>query len=485
MGVLPWTSRLQSVETERQGDACLDCGCIGPREGEIPDSDFDLGSAAEVVQGAGTGEAPGVSTVVWGEPGAVVLPAIEAGILEPGGWRQTISSLSNSDFRFVTLSMILMTCGYGMQMVAVGYLTYDLTSSPLKLGIVESGFAPGLLLLSLFGGAIADRWDRKRIIMIGQLVGAAGSLLIAIVVAIGGIGWGHLLMLSVFDGIWFAFVWPARQAMIPQIVGRESVTNAYALNGAAMSGSFLIAPAVAGWMYGLLGPEGVFFTNAALGVLAGLAISPLPRLSILPSESKTSTLKDISRGLAYIWRTRLLLILLLIAAAMTLFVMPLHPLLPILIVDIYLRGPESMGFMLSMGGAGSLIGACFIASFAAGRRGRLLLLMICASGAGLMLIALVPLYFAAVGFMVLIGFGESGNFSLHQAIVMDQVDENFRGRVMGVLTLNMALIPLGVLPASLIAQYFGGQVAVGILATLVLATALIIFATQRRVWEIR
>ena len=109
------------------------------------------------MQTSGTGEAPGIPTVAWAEPGAVAQPAIEVGIPESGGWRQTLSSLSNRNFRFVSLSLIFMTCAYGMQMVAVGYLTYDLTSSPFILGTVESGIAPGMLFLSLFGGAVADR----------------------------------------------------------------------------------------------------------------------------------------------------------------------------------------------------------------------------------------------------------------------------------------------------------------------------------------
>ena len=438
-----------------------------------------------IVPASGTVEPPGVSTAASEERPAAAQSDIGAGIAELGGWRQTLSSLSNRNFRFVSLSMLFMTCAYGMQMVALGYLTYDLTSSPFILGIVESGIAPGMLLLSLFGGAIADRWDRRRIIMVGQGIGATGSLVVAVVVAMGGIHWVHLLTLSVFDGIWFSFVWPARQAMIPQIVGRGRVTNAFALNSAAISASFLISPGIAGWIYGSVGPEGVFFTNAALGVIAGLTIGLVSRVRASPRESKTSTLRDVGSGLAYIRRTRLVLILLLIAAAMTLFAMPLHHLLPVLIVDIYHRGPESLGFMLSMGGAGSLIGAVFMASFGAGRRGKLLLLVIFVSGAGLMLIALVPVYYAAVGFMVLLGIGEGGNFAVHQAIIMERVEEEFRGRVMGVMTLNFALIPVGVLPASLIAQYFGGQVAAGVLASLVLATGALIFATQRSVWAIR
>ena len=404
---------------------------------------------------------------------------------ESRGWRRTLSSLSSRDFRFLWLSMIFMMSAWGMQMVAVSYLAYDLTSSPLKLGIVQSGYAPSLLLLSLFGGAIADRWDRKRIIIVGQVIVATVSLLIAIVVVTGHITWVHLLLLSVFEGAWFSFIWPARQAMIPEIVGRERLTNAIALNGAAMSATFLIVPALSGTIYGLVGPEGVFFTDVGLGVMAALMMLYVPNARSSTAESRASTLSDIWGGLAYIWRTRLVLTLLVIGAAITLFAMPLRQLLPILIVDTYHRGPESMGFMLSMSGAGALIAAVLIASQGVGRRGRLLLLATFVSGAGLMLIALVPVYFAAVGFMALMGFGDSGNFTLFQAILMDRVEDEFRGRVMSVWILNYSLVPLGVLPASLIAQYFGGQVAAGVLATFVLAIGLVVLATQRRVWQIR
>ena len=406
-------------------------------------------------------------------------------VSEPRGWRQTLSSLSNRDFRFLLLSTVFMMSAWGMQMVVVSYLAYDLTSSPFKLGIVQSGYAPSLLACSLFGGAIADRWNRKRIIMVGQGIAATASLLVAIVVITGQINWVHLLMLSVFEGAWFSFIWPARQSIIPGIVGRERLTNAIALNGAAMAASFLFVPGIAGAIYGLVGPEGVFFTDAGLGVMAALMMIYVPNVKSSSRESKTSTLRDIGGGLAYIWRSRLVLTLLVVAAAISLFAMPLRQLLPVLIVDIYQRGPESLGFMLSMGGAGSLVGAVIIASLGTGRRGKLLLLAAFASGTGLMLIAVVPVYFAAVGFMALMGLGDSGTFTLFQAIIMDQVDDEFRGRVMSVWMLNFSLVPLGVLPAGLIAQYYGGQVAAGVLATLVLLTGLVMLTTQRRVWEIR
>ena len=381
--------------------------------------------------------------------------------------------------------MVCMMSAWGMQMVALGYLTYDLTKDAFILGIVQSGYGPSILVLVLFGGAIADRWDRKRIIMLAQAASATAALLIAVVVATGHHTWIHLLMLSLFEGITFSFLGPARQAIIPEIVGRKRLTSAMALHGAGMSVTLLTIPALAGVIYGRYGPEGVFFVNAGLAAMAAVMTSFVPSRRASRQEAKDSTLRDIWAGLAYIWRTRLVLVLLLMGTATALFSMPFRQILPVLIVDVYDRGPESMGLMLSIGGIGSLLGAGVIASMAAGRRGRLLLLAIFISGIGLMLIAIVPLYFAAVGFMVLMGMGDTGRRTLYQVILMDKVEDRFRGRVMSVWMLNFGLMPLGVLPAGLIAEHFGGQVAVGVLATCVLATGLVVLTTQRSIWEVR
>ena len=399
-------------------------------------------------------------------------------------WREALSTLANPHFRFLWLSAIFMMSAWGMQMVAVGYLTYDLTSSPVILGIVQSGYGPSMLGLSLFGGALADRWNRKRIIMVGQLGAAGGACLIALVVATGQVTWVHLLMLSVFDGVWFSFLWPARQSIVPQVVGREKITSAIALDGAAMSATILIIPALAGGVYAFLGPEGVFFANAALGVTAAILVSFVPGVKTVRREAETSTVKEIKAGLSYILSNRIVLTLLIMGAATALFAMPFRQILPIFIVDVYERGPESMGIMLSAGGLGSLVGAVYIATLSMGRRGKLLLLGTFISAAGLMLMAAVPIYFAAIGFMAFMGLGDSGRRTLYQAILMEQVEDRFRGRVMSVWMLNFSLMPLGVLPAAAVAEFFGGQAAAGVLSVLVLITAMVVLLTQRRIWQI-
>ena len=166
-----------------------------------------------------------------------------------GGWKDAFSSLRSRDFRFLWLGSLSVFAGYQMAAVARGYLTYDMTSSPLLLGVVSVGYAFPMLMLSLFGGALADRFRKRRIIQVCQILIAAISIFIAVSITTETITWIHLLFASITNGIVFAFMVPSRTALIPQLVGTETVTNALALNSAARSTMTMLAPAIAGNLY--------------------------------------------------------------------------------------------------------------------------------------------------------------------------------------------------------------------------------------------
>ena len=140
-------------------------------------------------------------------------PASRAQRDQPG-WKRPFLSLSSRNFRFLFFGTILFMGSMQMQMLAVGYLTYDLTRSAVLLGVVQSGFAPAMLVLALFGGAIADRIDRRRIILLAQVWEALMYVLIAVTILTDIVTWYHLLVMMVFDGIMFSFMGPARQAII-------------------------------------------------------------------------------------------------------------------------------------------------------------------------------------------------------------------------------------------------------------------------------
>lgn len=399
------------------------------------------------------------------------------------GWRYTFSSLRNRNYLFLWLGMLAMMAGIQMQSLALGYLVYDLTGSASLLGLVNAGMALPLLSLSLFGGAIADRVDRKRVIQAGQAAAALLALLVGLTISAGAIAWYHLLVAAIVQGALFAVMMPARQAIIPQLVGKGQITNALALNSAGMSATTLAAPVLAGGLYAWRGPEEVYFVVAALACAAVLLTGMVSNAGSGKLKIQAPMMQDIAAGLRYIKHSPIVLVLLLMALATTLLAMPFRSLMPVFVVDVYHRGPDSMGLLLTVMGAGALVGSLFIAAIGRWRRGLLLILGSFASGVALLLLAIFPVYLVAVLIMLLLGLGDAGRRTVNQTLIMEEVEDQYHGRVMSVFMMNFGLMPLGVLPAGIVSDLLGGRAAVAMLAILLLAFTMVVLVTQRRLRE--
>ena len=397
---------------------------------------------------------------------------------EGRGFRQTFSSLNNTSYLFLWLGMLAMMFSVQMQMVARGYLVYDITKSATLLGLVSAGSALPILGLSLIGGAIADRVERKRVIQITQGLNATAALVVGLAIFTDNIEWYHLLAASIFQGGIWAFLMPARQALIPQLVGPEQLSNAIALNAAGMSATTLLSPALAGGLYALAGPDVVYFVIAIMSVVAFAMTTMVPRTGVGHAGRRNDMVGDIAEGLRYILRSPIVLVLLVIGLATTLLAMPVRFLMPVLVVSIYKLGPESLGLLLTVMGVGSLAGTLFIAWVGRWRRGGLLIAGTFASGLAMVLLAIFPFYAAAAAIMVLLGLGDAGRRALNQALIMEEVEDQYRGRVMSVFMMNYGLMPVGVLPMGLVADALGGQAAVGILGALLLIVTAVVLATQ-------
>ena len=160
---------------------------------------------------------------------------------------------------------MLAWAGLSMQMLARGYLAYDLTGSAGLLGLITAAGALSMAALSLIGGAVADRANRKHLIQGFQAASAVLALVIALLIAVDMVAWWHLLVAAVVQGALFAFMAPARQAIIPDLVSKEQVNNAIALNAAGMSVTALLAPAIGGLVYARCGPGGRLLRRVVVG----------------------------------------------------------------------------------------------------------------------------------------------------------------------------------------------------------------------------
>ena len=367
-----------------------------------------------------------------------------------------------------------------MQMLVRGYLTYELTESATLVGIVSMGGAVAVLVFALYGGAIADRVERRRVIQIGQGVSVVLAACVGTGVLFDVIEWYHLLMAGIVQGIMWAFLAPARQALVPQLVGTRNLGNAIALTAAAMSGSAAVAPSIAGVLYGRIGPEGVYFVIAGMSAVAVLLTTSIPRTPLEREGKKPPMLHDIKDGIQYLLRSPFIMTLLLFGLGMTMIVMPYRFLLPVYVVEVYGRGSESLGLLLSIVGVGSLAGSLFIASITKWHRGLLLLGGGFAAGVALITTSAIPIFFVAAPFMLMLGLGDSSNRSLNQTLVMENMDAEYRGRIMSLWMMKFGLMPLGILPISIIAEQFGPQASFTCMGVAIIIITLLILLSNRQ-----
>lgn len=273
---------------------------------------------------------------------------------------------------------------------------------------------------------------------------------------------------------------PARQAIVPQLVGKERMGNAVALNSSGMSLMTLVAPALGGVMYAQVGPELVYYVMFAFTAAAFVLTARLPGVG-KPVQKSGKPIAELAEGLRYILRNGIVLTLLAISLVTAILAMPFRGLLPVLADEVFGRGPEAVGLMLSSIGVGALAGSLV---FAGGvRKGRGLVLMISSIVSGIALVgsAVLPNYTVLLLFMVLIGVGDAARRALNNTLIMEQVDDAHRGRVMGVYMMNFGLMPVGTLPLAAMAEAWGIARALTVVGVMLTAFGAVFLVAARRV----
>ena len=398
---------------------------------------------------------------------------------QPAGWRRSVSALEVRDYRFHWVSNVFIMFALNMELVARGYLVYELTGAGRLLGLVSAGAALPMLFLGPVSGALSDRLERRRVIQLSQLCTVSTSLFVAVSISTDTITWVHLLASSLLHGVSMSFMLPAKQAMIPKMVGPDRMSNAMALNAGGLSVTSLFGPAAAGFLYAVLGPDGVFYISCALGVSAIVSTTQIRPSRAGAASDISRLLSEIVDGLRYVSRRGVLQGALALMLATTLFVHTTIFLLPVIVVDVYHRTSDAYGVLISMEGLGALAGAVVLAAVTLRRSGMVLIVSCTVSGIMLLLISRVTDYYVAIAFMVALGVAETGRRVLCQGILLSESDDEYRGRTMSLYTMVVGLMPLGVLPAGAAMDWLGGQVTLFILGALMVGSCGLILATQR------
>lgn len=392
--------------------------------------------------------------------------------------RGTFASLAVRDYRLLWGGLVVLFGASQIRMVASGYLAYELTSSPLLLSLVAVGYAVPMLSLALVGGVVADRFERRRLVQAAQGMFSAVALFVGLSIQFGAVTWVHLLIASALQGTLWAILVPARQAMIPGIVGRKLTTNALALMAAAFSMTTLLGPAVGGWLYAFGGPAATYYFVAAMGVLAVLLTGRITSARA-PAATGVSHGAAIREGLSYIRGQPDIVLLFLISVVYALVAMPFRLILPVFVVDLYGMGPEVLGLLVSSMGVGSVGASVVVASLAPGRRGLILVCGAVLASLAILVMAGVALFWVGMLGMLVLGVGDAIRKALNQAVMLEIAAEEYHGRVASVFMISFGLVPLGALPAGALAEAFGGQVAGAVMGGFMLLVSAALLANRR------
>ena len=375
----------------------------------------------------------------------------------------TFDSFLHRDYRFLWASTLFFSGAFWMQQVIIGWLTYQLTQSALLTSLVMGLDALPILIAGPLGGLLVDRWDKRKL-LVGvfayQSLLAVGFGLLAL---LGDVNAWHVFGFVFLMGIGWVIADPARMALIPAIVPRHSLVNAFALNSLAFSITRLAIPAVGG---ALLAFAGAGATMLLQGIIVALAAALALGLNTFApdTQSKLSprdALAQILEGVRYIRETPVVLGLMLLGFIPAVLVSPfLHGLIPVYAAEVYEVGPATLGLLMSAVGAGFLTGTLALASLGDIRRKGPMIIgciaLICVSMAAL---ALNPTINLAYPLVAIGSMGTMGFFSITSATMQSILPDGIRGRVSGIYIMTFGAMPLGNLTAGVISENMGAPVA--------------------------
>lgn len=397
---------------------------------------------------------------------------------------ETIRSLRHRNFRLYFFGQWISMMGTWMQTTAQMWLVYRLTHSSWLLGLVGfAGQAPSLVL-GLFGGVAADRWDRRRLIVITQSAALLQALALGLLTYFGAVQVWQVFALAFVLGIINVFDMPARQSFVIDMVDdRQDLGNAIAMNSFLVNASRMVGPAVAGILVGFYGEAVCFLLNALsfVAVIASLLMMRLPRRVSPGEESLSQAVRDIKAGLRYVSEHAEIRAPLLLLAVISVSGVPFMTLMPVFAGQVLRGGPRTVGWLMAASGIGALSGAVFLARRRSSA-GLPRVAGLASAGFGLSLILFSssrsePL---SLAFMVLTGACMMTAFTGCNTLLQSLTSDAMRGRVMGLFTMTfMGVAPIGNLLAGLSAQRVGAPETVGI-GGLLCAVSSLMFLRRRR-----
>jgi len=374
-----------------------------------------------------------------------------------------------------------MSLGQWIQQVTLGYVMYDLTGSPVLLGLLSTVRALPFLLLSPIAGVLVDRLDRQKLLIAIQGLLAVTAITMGFFIGTGLLQPWHLFVFSLITASAWAANQPLRQTLVPKVVPREDVSNAVALNSVAFNITKILGPAFGGFLIAWVGAQGNFFVQGLAYIAVLLSVSQL-HISHTPGESaQGSVWANLREGFSYVRATPAVLALLVAALVPSVMAMPYQTLMPVFQKDVLNVGPEGLGLLLAAPGVGAVIFTLILASFAERVRKKGYILLAAMAATGICLIWFSRTTTLPTALVALVGVGgfqilyNATNMTMLQLIVPDFL----MGRVMSIYMINVGLSPAGALFGGIMTHFVGAPLTLAIMGGAVVAMAVVMFFRNR------
>ena len=394
-----------------------------------------------------------------------------------GGWRSAVASLHSGQFRWLFASNLMFFLAMQGQSLVRAVIVYQETDSELALGMVSASVALAMLLAAPLGGVLADRVERRRLIITAQTAAIASEAAFFGLLIAGRLEFWHMIGLAAVMGCTFPLIMPARQAIVVNIVGKRGLGSAMALNMAGVNIMRVVGPAAAGLLIAVIGVEKVYAINLGFYALAVLAMFGVSTVEPVARDREVSVFASLADGVGYVRRNNLVGVLLLYGLVPMFLAMPFQTLLVVFAKDVWEVGTVGLGILTAAAGVGGIAGSFFVAwRGGSGKRLKLMMVSVLAFGVLLAFFSLSPFFYPAVVLIFSANVFASIFQTLNNTAIQLLISDDVRGRISSFLMMSFSLPLLGTLPLSAVAERFGAPIAVSAAAGTAVVAALLFHA---------
>lgn len=400
---------------------------------------------------------------------------------------RTFESFKVPVYRLYYYSMVGHWAPMQMQMVTRTLLIYRISDSGTILGLMALAHAIPMLALSLYGGVIADRVEKRMVLIVGQVASAVVTLGVALTLSFNYLSedipgsWWILVISSVCQGIIMGLMMPSRASILPEIVGEEKLMNAISLNNLGMNIFRIIAPAAAGFLIEGIDFAAVYYLMTFLYMFATVFLLIMPRTHPVAIQGR-STMTEVLDGLHYIRNEATIMLILSFTLCCTILGMPFNILLPMFTEKILGVGSSGMGILLAVSGVGAIMVSLILASVPNRKRGTMMLFSGLILSLSLIGFSFSKDWYLSLFLVIFVGLGQTGQLAVGSALAQYYVDPAYRGRVMSIQMLGFGLASLGTVFGGILAETMGVEWSIGGLsmALAILCLAMLAFSSRLR-----